>query len=105
MIMNNCWNFTLWFNSLKNPEIKHYAFGSVIAQNFFIRERAVEEKNGVFCPDFSKLFICIDELSHILEYHMALGTYDGAKAFVKDYSSPKIFKRFLPKIKKAVKNK
>lgn len=104
MIIHNCWNFTLWFNSLKNPEIKHYAFGSVISQNFLIREYAVKEKNNVLCPDFPKLFICLDELSHILEYHMAIGTYDEAKEFVKEYSSLKTFKQFLPKLKKVLKN-
>ncbi|HDZ54696.1 MAG TPA: hypothetical protein ENI19_02690 [Candidatus Nealsonbacteria bacterium] len=103
LIMHICWNFTLWFNSLKNPETSHSAFGSAIAQNFYLKEGAIEIKKGISWPNFTKLFICIDELSHILEYHLAIGNYKEAKEFIDEYGSFDIFKLFLPGLKRVLK--
>ena len=103
LIMHICRNFTWWLDSIKNPNVNHYAVGSAIAQNFYLKERAIEIKEGISRPNFTKLFICIDELSHILEYHIALGSYNEAKEFVEEYGSFDVFKYFLPKLKKVLK--
>lgn len=100
LIMHICRNFTWWLDSLKNPDVNHYAIGAAIAQNFFLREGAIKEKGGISWPNFTKLFICIDELSHLLEYHIALGSYEEAKEFVNEYGSFDVFKSFYPKLVK-----
>lgn len=105
LIMHICRNFTWWLDSIKNPDVKHYAIGSAIAQNFYLKEGAIEMKKGISWPNLTKLFIGIDELSHILEYHMALGNYKEAKEFIDEYGSFDVFKRFLPKLRKVLKKK
>ena len=99
LIMHICRNFTWWIDSIKNPDVKHYAIGAAIAQNFFLKEGAIKEKGGISWPNFAKLFICIDELSHLLEYYLALGSYEEAKEFVDQYGSFEVFKTFAPRLK------
>lgn len=103
LIMHICRNFTWWLDSMKNSDVKHYAVGSAIAQNFYLKEGAIEIKKGISWPNFTKLFICIDELSHILEYHLAIGNYKEAKEFIDEYGSFDIFKPFLPGLKRVLK--
>lgn len=100
LIMHICRNFTWWLDSIQNPDVKHYAIGAAVTQNFFLKESAIKEKGGIFWPDFTKLFICIDELSHLLEYYLALGSYNEAKEFIDSYSSFNIFKQFSPQLAK-----
>lgn len=105
LIMHICRNFTWWLDSLKNPDVMHYTIGAAIVQNFFSKEKTLKEKKGFLQPDFTKMYLCIDELSHLLEYHLALGSYEDAKEFVEKYSSLNIFKRFSPRFKKFLKKK
>lgn len=98
LIMHICRNFTWWLDLVKSPEVKHYAVGAAIAMNFFFREGAMKIKGGISWPDFSKLFICIDELFHILEYYLALGSYSEAREFIEEYGSFEVFERFAPRI-------
>jgi len=100
LIMHICRNFTWWLDSIKNPDVKYYAIGAAIAQNFFLKEGAIKEKGGISWPDFTKLFICIDELSHLLEYHLVLGSYEEAKEFVDEYGSFDVFKSLYPQLAK-----
>lgn len=103
LIMHTCRNFTWWLDSLKNPDVNHYAIGAAITQNFFLREGAMKEKGGISWPDFAKLLICIDELSHLLEYYLAVGSYGEAEEFVNEYGSFDVFKNFYPKLAKISK--
>jgi len=105
LIMHICRNFTWWLDSIKNPDVKHYAIGAVIAQNFFLKEGAMREKGGISWPNFTKLFICINELSRLLEYYLAVGSYEEAKEFIGEYSSFNVFKRFSPQLTKISKLK
>ncbi len=100
LIMHICRNFTWWLDLSKNPDVKHYATGAAIAQNFFLKENALKESGGISWPNFTKLFICVDELSRLLEYNLALGSYDDAKKFVEKYSSFAVFNSFSPRLKK-----
>lgn len=85
----------------KQPFLTHYAVGEAISLNFLLEGKTLKKKGNFFWPDFSKLFICIDQLSHILEYYLALGNYNEAKEFLKKYGSFKPFQRyFSPKLKK-----
>jgi hypothetical protein len=99
LIMHICRNFTWWLDSIRNPDVMAYTIGSAIVFNFFQREGAIKKENGISFADFAKLFICIDELTHLLEYHMALGSYKEGEEFVKKYGSIEIFKDFSSKLK------
>ena len=103
LIMHICRNFTWWLDSIKNPDVKHYAIGAVIAQNFFLKEGAMREKGGISWPNFTKLFICINELSRLLEYYLAVGSYEEAKEFIVEYGSFNVFKRFSSQLTKISK--
>jgi len=105
LIMHICRNFTWWLDSIKNPDVKHYAIGAVIAQNFFLKEGAMREKGGISWPNFTKLFICINELSRLLEYYLAVGSYEEAKEFIGEYGSFNVFKRFSSQLTKISKLK
>ena len=105
LIMHICRNFTWWLDSMKNPDVNHYAIGAAIAQNFFFKEGAMEKRGGISWPNFAKLCICLDQLSHLLEYHLALGNYDDAREFVEEYSSFNVFKQFSPQLRNFLKKK
>lgn len=100
LIMHICRNFTWWLDSIKNPDVLHYAKGAAMATNYFLQEKAIKVEKGISWPNFTKLCICIDHLSRLLEYHLALGSYEEAKRFVKEYGSFDIFKSFLPQLKR-----
>ena len=105
LIMYICLNFACWLDSIKSPDKEHYTIGAAITQNFFLKEEAMREKGGISWPNFTKLFICIDELSRLLEYHLAVGSYEEAKDFIGEYSSFNVFKRFSSQLSKISKLK
>lgn len=100
LIMHICRNFTWWLDSIKNPDVFYYAKGAAIATNYFIQEKTVKIAEKISLSEFAKLYICIDHLSRLLEYHLALGSYEEAKRFVKEYGSFDIFELFSPQLKK-----
>jgi len=100
LIMHIARNFTWWLDSFSNPAALAYAKGAAIAQNFYLKEGAIKEKDGISFPDFAKMLICISGLCSELDYYMALGNYKEAKDFVKKYSSPEVFEKFSSMLKK-----
>ena len=97
LIFYICRNFSLGQLSIKKPGISfHYQKRAAIAFNFFLKEGAIKElknKKGIYLSNFTKFFICIDELSRLVEYYLALGSYKEAKNFVKKYSSFDVFRK------------
>jgi len=104
LIMYVCYNFNWWLNLIKNPDVSHYVTGMAIVLNFFLREKVIQDEKGYSWPDFAKLFICINELAHVLEYHLALGSYSEAKEFVQKYGSLDVFKHFSSQLAEVQKN-
>jgi len=90
-------NFSLFL--ARNSGLMDYAVGGAIAQNFFFKNKAMKERNGILYPDFTKLFIAVDHLSRILECYLSSGSYREAKKFVDEYGSFKVFERFSSKLK------
>jgi hypothetical protein len=91
-----------WLASIaKQPHLIHYATGGAISLNFLLDGKVLKKDHNAFRPDFGRLFICLDQLSHILEYYMALGNYVEAKEFIKKYGSFQLFqKHFSSKLAK-----
>jgi len=92
--------FSWWLSYLKEPSVIHYAQGFAISLNFFLESGAIREANGFSWPNFTKLFVSIDELTDTLERILAIGTYDDAKKFVDNYAALSIYERFVPNLKK-----
>lgn len=99
MVMFISLAFSWWLTYLKQPAVLHYAQGFAIALNYFLENGAIREANGFSWPNFTKLFVSIDELSSSLERILAIGTYEDAEKFVKRYASLEIFERFHPNLK------
>lgn len=99
MVMFIALAFSWWISYLKEPNVIHYAQGFAIALNFFLESGSIRESGGFSWPNFTKLFVSINELSDALERILAVGTYEDAKSFVDRYASLSIFERFSPSLK------
>ena len=93
LIFNICRNFSLGKLAIKRPDLAfHYRVRAAILYNFLLKEGAIKIKGRgkakyIHSLNFTKLFISNDQLSRLLEYHLALGSYKEAKDFIKKYSS------------------
>lgn len=92
--------FSWWISYLKEPSVIHYAQGFAIAINFFLESGALREAQGFYWPNFTKLFVSIEELTDALERILAIGTYEDAQKFTEKYASLKIFEQFRPNLEK-----
>tara|TARA_Y100000310_G_C20600352_1_gene772685 strand:+ start:35 stop:1408 length:1374 start_codon:yes stop_codon:yes gene_type:complete len=90
-----------WQAQARNDShIVHYATGGAMALNFIVQGKTLKDRDGkFFVSDFGKLFICLDQLSYILDYYIALANHSEAKEFLAKYGTFDIFeKQFLPKL-------
>lgn len=95
--------YWLW-SVVKNPGIISYATGGAISLNFMLSGKTLKQKGRFLMPDLNRLFICVNQLSNILEYYIALGTRAEAREFIKKYGSFDVFQQhFLPKLTKISK--
>jgi len=74
----------------KQPHVIHYATGGAISLNFLLDSKALRKIKSIFQIDYSKIFFALDQLSHVIEYYMALGNHIEAKEFIKKYGTLKI---------------
>ncbi len=102
MVMFITLAFSWWLSYLKEPSVIHYAQGFAIALNFFLENGAIRESGGFSWPNFTKLFVSINELSDTLERILAVGTYEDAKKFTERYASLNIFERFSENLKELI---
>lgn len=94
IVMSICSAFDWWLEYLKDVSVEHYTVGYAIAMNYFVSSGAIQVNNGFSWPNFTKLYVAIEELVTALERIVADGTYDDARQFVDKYGSLEIFKRF-----------
>lgn len=87
MVMFLCRAFTWWEDYQKDKGVIHYLQGYAIALNFLFESGAIREHNGIFWPNFTKFFVCLEELASVLERMLAEGTYTEAKNFLARYGS------------------
>lgn len=98
IVMLICRGFSWWFDYLKQPSVVHYATGFAAALNFFLENNAIRESGGFYWPNFTKLFVSIEELSGILERILAIGSHEDAKNFLDKCGSLEVFEKFMPKL-------
>jgi len=99
IVMLICRGFCWWFDYLQRPSVLHYAKGFASALNFFLENGAISEVGGFSWPNFTKLYVSIEELAWILEKILMFGTYQDAKKFLERYGSLEVFERFMPRLK------
>ncbi|MDO8487394.1 MAG: hypothetical protein Q7S45_03820 [Candidatus Curtissbacteria bacterium] len=99
MIMFICRAFTWWLDSQTQPSVEPFALGHAIALNYFLAAGALQEQNGISWPNFSKMFMAIEELSNGLEALISLGSRSDAKYFIDKYGSFMIYSSFVNRLK------
>ena len=84
--------FRYWNDAKTNPNRSQYAKGCTVAINFFLEDGALKNTKGCLSIDFRKLYISVDRLSRMVEYHLASGTHEEAAEFLEKYGSEEAFK-------------
>lgn len=99
MIMFICRAFTWWIDSQKQKSVEAFAIGHAIAINHFLANGALKESAGISWPNFSKMFLGIEELSDALEALISMGKYQDAKGVIEKYGSFMIYSQFTNRLK------
>lgn len=100
LVMFLCWALDWEEEVLEDPSIEPFVRGNAIALNFFFSSGALKEKGGISWPNFTKMFVALDELAELTEKILALGSYNDAKRIVNTYGSLEIFEKFSPVMSK-----
>ena len=99
MIMFICRAFTWWIDSQKEKSVEAFAIGHTIALNHFLSNGAIKEANGISWPNFSKMFLGIEELADALEALISIGRYQDAKEAIEKYGSFMVYSNFTNNLK------
>lgn len=99
MIMFICRAFTWWIDSKTEPSVEAFAIGHALALNHFMENGAIQEANGISWPNFSKMFLGIEELSAALERLISVGTHQDARFFIEKYGSFMIYSNFASRLR------
>lgn len=68
-----------------DKSLTEYVLGSIIFINFLVESGALKIVKGVVVLNFMKIFMALNDLSHILEDLLSSGTRDKAADFIKQY--------------------
>lgn len=77
-----------------NKSKLHYTIGGAMFINYLLESGALKEMNGLSWPNFTKMFVSLEQLSSILERLLSQGTRKDAEALIKKYGSIEALKRF-----------
>lgn len=80
-----CRNFYLINKNKINKPMIEYATAGAIFINFLIESGALKELKGYAILNFMKIFVAIQDLFHILERLLSMGSRNEAEAFIKRY--------------------
>lgn len=97
MVMFLCRAFTWYEDYQSNKGVVQYVQGYALALNFLFENGAIRVHNGIFWPNFTKFFVCLDELASVFERMLAEGNYQEAKNFLDQYGSLSVFDQFSKK--------
>lgn len=100
LVMFLCWALDWEEEVSADPSIEPFVRGNAIALNFFFSSGALRETGGISWPNFTKMFVVLDELAELTEKILASGSYNDAKRIVNTYGSLEIFEKFSPVISK-----
>ncbi len=87
-------NFNLVLHEKDEKSKYHYVVGSAIYLNYLFENGALKELNGVYWPNFTKMFFSISELATVLERMLSQGTRKDAEEFIKKYGNIEKLQRF-----------
>lgn len=87
-------SFYLALKDKDNLARAHYITGAAIFLNFMLESGAVKEEGGISWPNFTKMFVSIEELASILERLLYQGTREDAESFIEKYGNIGQLQRF-----------
>lgn len=76
----------------KKKHLVHYGKGGAISLNFLLEKGAINK--GKLSPNFTKLFVGIDNLAHTIGYYLALGKYLEARKLLEHYGDLEVVEKF-----------
>lgn len=82
-----CRSFYLINKSKQDRYMINRTLGSAIFINFMMESGALKQKDGSVIPNFMKIFVSLQELSHILERLLSQGTRKDAEIFIRKYGA------------------
>lgn len=77
-----------------NKSTLHYMIGGAMFINYLLESGALKEMNGLSWPNFTKMFVSLEQLSSILERLLSQGTRKDAEMLIKKYGSIATLQRF-----------
>lgn len=76
------WMFSDWLFYQKNKSLYTLVKADAIALNFYLSSGALKERNGIYWPNFPKIFFEIENLAEELTYLLEGGSHEEAKKFI-----------------------
>ncbi len=92
------WMFSDWLFYQKNKSLDTLVKADAIALSFYLSSGALKEKNGIYWPNFSKIFFEIENLADELSYLLEKGTHEEAKKLIDENANLNNFKRLSKKL-------
>lgn len=90
-----------WLDELEDdPSVIHYIRGNAIALCFLLSSGALKQSGGISWPNFTKMFMAMDELAAMLGKILAHGKRSDAENLLKRYGSMVVFNNFKDSLKK-----
>ncbi len=90
-----------WLDRLaKEPSLIDYIRGNAIALSFLFNSGALKQLGGISWPNFTKMFVALDELAMALDRILCMGSYEDAKKFIEIYGSLKVFENYKKPLSK-----
>lgn len=88
---SRCFSMALWERD--DPAKYHYTMGATIFLNYLLEAGAIRESEGISWPNFTKMFVSLDELASVLERILSQGIRVDANAFISRYGDVKKLKK------------
>lgn len=99
MLVYLCRSFYNVLIDKDNKSKLHYILGGAIFINYLFEAGAIQEAGGISWPNFTKMYVSIDELTSILERLLSQGTREDTDEFIKRYGNIKKLQRFKVSLK------
>lgn len=93
IIIHFVWMFSEWLTYMQTKNIENYILGDAIAINNYLASGALKEQNGIYWPNFSRMFFQIETLADQLVHILQKGNYSEAEKMIKSNASLENFER------------
>lgn len=100
IIIHIIWMFADWLFYKHNKSVESYVIANAICLNSYISTEGLKEKEGIYWPNFSKMFFEIEELADNLVYLLREGTFEEAERFAEKHAYLQSFEKLSKNLDK-----